>query len=40
MKGAAEAGAIPVNVFERVRAIVTAGLAKLVDDVNQYAPPM
>ena len=40
MKGAAEVGAIPANVLESVRASVTAGLAKLVDDVNQYAPPM
>jgi hypothetical protein len=31
----ADDGLIPVNVSDRVRAIVTAGLAKLVDDVNQ-----
>ena len=31
----ADAGAMPANVFDRVRAIVTAGFAKLVDDVNQ-----
>ena len=28
---------MPANVSVSVRAIVTAGLAKLVDDVNQYA---
>ena len=31
----AEAGSMPAKVSESVRAIVTAGLAKLVDDVNQ-----
>ena len=31
----ADDGAIPAKVFDSVRAIVTAGLAKLVDDVNQ-----
>lgn len=35
MKSGAEAGAMPAKVSDRVRAIVTAGLAKLVDDVNQ-----
>lgn len=33
-------GLIPAKVSERVRAIVTAGLANEVDDVNQYAPPI
>src|SRR5713101_9459226 len=33
-------GAMPANVSLRVRPIVTAGLAKLVDDVNQYAAAM
>src|SRR5437868_5125254 len=33
-----ELGAMPAKVFESVRAMVTAGLAKLVDEVNQYAP--
>ena len=33
-------GAMPANVFESVRPTVTAGLAKLVDDVNQYAAAM
>ena len=33
-------GAMPAKLFENVGAIVTAGLAKLVDDVNQYAAPM
>ena len=31
----AEDGLIPANVFDIVRAMVTAGLAKLVEDVNQ-----
>jgi hypothetical protein len=31
----ADDGSMPVNVSDSVRAIVTAGLAKLVDDVNQ-----
>ena len=31
----AEDGSMPANVSDSVRAIVTAGLAKLVDDVNQ-----
>ena len=31
----ADAGAMPAKLSDRVRAIVTAGLAKLVDDVNQ-----
>ncbi len=31
----AEPGAMPANVSDSVRATVTAGLAKLVDDVNQ-----
>lgn len=35
-----DAGAIPANESDNVRATVTAGLAKLVDDVNQYAAPM
>ena len=30
------AGAMPTNVFVRLRATVTAGFAKNVDDVNQY----
>ncbi len=34
----AEDGLIPAKLSERVRAMVTAGLAKLVEDVNQYAP--
>src|SRR5215470_3918559 len=33
-------GSMPAKVLLRVRAIVTAGLAKLVDDVNQYAAAM
>jgi hypothetical protein len=35
MNSGAEAGAMPAKVSDSVRAIVTAGLAKLVDDVNQ-----
>lgn len=31
----AEDGAMPPKVSDRVRAAVTAGVAKLVDDVNQ-----
>ena len=31
----AELGAMPANVSDRVRATVTAGLAKLVELVNQ-----
>lgn len=31
MNPGAEAGAIPANVSEKIRPIVTAGLAKLVD---------
>ena len=31
----AEEGLIPAKLSDRVRAMVTAGLAKLVDDVNQ-----
>ncbi len=40
MNPGAEAGAIPEKVSVMVRAIVTAGLAKLVDEVNQYAAVM
>ena len=35
MNAGAEDGLIPAKVSVRVRPIVTAGLAKLVDDVNQ-----
>ena len=35
-----EIGAIPVNVSVNTRAIVTAGLANDVDDVNQYPAVM
>ena len=31
----ADAGAMPAKLSDRVRASVTAGFAKLVDDVNQ-----
>ena len=33
-------GEIPAKVSEKVRATVTAGLAKLVDEVKKYAPAM
>ena len=36
----AEDGFIPANVFESMRAMVTAGLANDVEEVNQYAPPI
>src|SRR5262245_31506465 len=37
MKGATLEGAMPEKLSVKARAIVTAGLAKDVDDVNQYA---
>jgi hypothetical protein len=40
MNAGAPAGAIPVNVSVNARAIVTAGFANEVDEVNQYAAPM
>ena len=40
IKIGADDGRIPANESDRVRAIVTAGLAKLVEEVNQYAPPI
>ena len=33
-------GAMPAKVLVSMRPMVTAGLAKLVDDVNQYAAAM
>ena len=39
-KGSTDDGAIPVNVSDIVRASVTAGFAKLVDEVKKYAPVM
>ena len=35
MNAGTSAGAIPAKLFERLRAIVIAGLAKLVEEVNQ-----
>jgi hypothetical protein len=35
-----DAGSIPANVSLNARPMVTAGLAKLVEDVNQYAAAM
>ena len=40
MKAGAWAGAMPANVSDSDRAMVTAGLANDVDEVNQYAPTM
>ena len=40
MNGRAEEGAMPANVSVKSRPIVTAGLAKEVEEVNQYAAPM
>jgi hypothetical protein len=40
IKAGASVGRMPENVFETVRASVTAGLANDVDDVNQYAAVM
>ena len=39
MNDGALAGAMPANVSESVRAIVTAGLAKLVDEVKVRSNP-
>lgn len=39
-KGRTNPGAMPAKVSDKVRATVTAGLAKLVEDVKKYAPPM
>ena len=35
MKAGTDAGSMPAKVLLRVRPMVTAGLAKLVDEVNQ-----
>ena len=40
MNTGADDGAIPANVPENIRPMVMAGLAKLVEAVNQYAAPM
>ena len=40
MKPGTEAGAMPAKVSENIRPTVTAGLAKEVELVNQYAAPM
>ena len=40
MKGGTEDGAMPAKVPENIRPTVMAGLAKLVEEVNQYAAPM
>lgn len=36
----ADAGAIPAKVSEKMRPMVTAGLANEVELVNQYAAPI
>ena len=40
MNSGAPDGSIPAKVSLNILDTVTAGLAKLVDEVNQYAPPM
>ena len=40
MNSGTEDGAIPAKVLENMRPTVIAGLAKLVEEVNQYAAPM
>ena len=40
MKAGADDGAMPANVFENIRPTVIAGLAKLVEDVKNYAAPI
>ena len=40
MKARTEDGAIQANVSENIRPTVMAGLAKLVEEVNQYAAPI
>jgi hypothetical protein len=40
MKPGTEAGAIPAKLFENIRPMVMAGLAKLVEEVKKYAAPM
>jgi hypothetical protein len=40
MNTGADDEAIPANVSENIRPTVTAGLAKEVELVNQYADPM
>ncbi|HEX2807589.1 MAG TPA: hypothetical protein VHN80_15605 [Kineosporiaceae bacterium] len=40
MNGSAEDGAMPAKVSEKIRPMVTAGLANEVEEVYQYAAPM
>ena len=40
MNSGADPGYIPANVSENIRDTVTAGFAKLVDEVKKYAAPM
>jgi len=40
MKPGTAAGAMPVNVSVNARPIVTAGLAKEAEEVNQHAAPI
>jgi hypothetical protein len=39
-KGSTEEGAIPAKVSENIRPTVIAGLAKLVEEVKNYAAPI
>ena len=39
-KAGTSPGAIPAKLFEKLRTIVIAGFAKLVEEVNQYAAVM
>ena len=40
MKLGTDDGAIPAKVAENIRPMVMAGLAKLVEEVKQYAAPI
>jgi hypothetical protein len=40
MKAGTWDGEMPAKVFDRARAIVMAGFANEVDEVNQYAAPI
>src|SRR4030081_1346822 len=40
MNATTEPGSIPAKVSDSTRAVVTAGFAKLYDDVKKYAPVM
>ncbi len=40
MNAGTDAGAIPAKVFENIRPMLIAGLAKLLELVKKYAAPM